>query len=70
MNENERATASSTRSMGGHEGSAVPPPRESALECGAILDVAVATGVLDPTPVGNAKMLLARIVAMLTKMTG
>jgi four helix bundle protein len=43
--------------------------RGSALECGAILDVAVATGVLDPTPVGNAKMLLARIVAMLTKMT-
>ena len=43
--------------------------RGSALECGAILDVAVATGVLDPTPVGNAKMLLTRIVAMLTKMT-
>ena len=43
--------------------------RGSALECGAILDVAVATGVLDPTPVGAAKSLLARIVAMLTKMT-
>ena len=39
--------------------------RGSALECGAILDVAVATGVLDPTPVGAAKSLLARIVAML-----
>jgi hypothetical protein len=26
-------------------------------------------GVLDPTPVGNAKTPLARIVAMLTKMT-
>jgi hypothetical protein len=29
--------------------------RGSALECGAILDVAVATGVLDPTPVRNAR---------------
>jgi four helix bundle protein len=43
--------------------------RGSALECGAILDVAVATGALDPTPIAPAKALLTRIVAMLTKMT-
>jgi four helix bundle protein len=42
--------------------------RGSALECGAILDVAVASGVLEANPVDPAKALLARIVAMLTKM--
>jgi hypothetical protein len=30
---------------------------------------AVATGVLDSTPVGAAKTLLGRVVGMLTKMT-
>jgi four helix bundle protein len=43
--------------------------RGSALECGAILDVAVATGVLARDSVVEPKSLLARIVAMLTKMT-
>ncbi len=43
--------------------------RGSALECGAILDVGVATAVIDEHLVPPAKALLARIVAMLTKMT-
>ena len=43
--------------------------RGSALECGAILDVAMVMGLLEPGPVAPAKALLARVVAMLTKMT-
>ena len=43
--------------------------RGSALECGAILDVAVATGALARESVVEPKNLLARVVAMLTKMT-
>jgi four helix bundle protein len=42
--------------------------RGSALECGAIVDVGVAMGVIDDAYVASAKALLARIVAMLTKM--
>jgi four helix bundle protein len=42
--------------------------RGSALECGAIVDVGVAMGVIDDVYVASAKALLARIVAMLTKM--
>jgi len=43
--------------------------RGSALECGAILDVGVAIGAVDPSSATSAKSLIARIVAMLTKMT-
>jgi four helix bundle protein len=43
--------------------------RASALECSAILDVGVALGWVDPTAAASARNLLARIVAMLTKMT-
>ncbi len=43
--------------------------RGSALECGAILDVGVAMGVIDQAGAASAKSLIARIVAMLTKMT-
>lgn len=43
--------------------------RGSALECGAILDIAAAGGFLTADTVQPAKTLLARIVAMLTKMT-
>ena len=43
--------------------------RASALECGAILDVGVALGAVDPTAAASGRALLARIVAMLTKMT-
>jgi four helix bundle protein len=43
--------------------------RGSALECGAILDVAALLSLVDQPVVANAKGLLARIVAMLTKMT-
>jgi four helix bundle protein len=43
--------------------------RGSALECGAVLDVAVALGILDTTSIPAAKSLLTRIVAMLTKMS-
>jgi len=43
--------------------------RGSALECGAILDVGVATGVIDDQQLPPAKALLSRVVAMLTKMT-
>lgn len=43
--------------------------RGSALECGAILDVGVALGAIDDSSAASAKALLARIVAMLTKMT-
>ncbi len=42
---------------------------DSALECGAILDVGVATAAIDEHMVPPAKALLARIVAMLTKTT-
>ena len=43
--------------------------RGSALECGAVLDVGVALAVIDPTDAASGRGLLARIVAMLTKMT-
>jgi hypothetical protein len=43
--------------------------RGSALECGAILDVGVAIGAVDPSSAASAKSLVARVVAMLTKMT-
>jgi four helix bundle protein len=43
--------------------------RGSALECGAILDVGVAIGAVDASSAASAKSLIARIVAMLTKMT-
>jgi four helix bundle protein len=43
--------------------------RGSALECGAILDVAVVIGAIDNPSIQSAKVLLTRIVAMLTKMT-
>jgi hypothetical protein len=43
--------------------------RASALECGAVLDVGVALGVVDATEAAGGRSLLARIVAMLTKMT-
>jgi four helix bundle protein len=42
--------------------------RGSALECGAILDVGFAIGVIDEQSVGPAKALIVRVVAMLTKM--
>jgi four helix bundle protein len=42
--------------------------RGSALECGAILDVGIAMRAIDEASVPPAKALLARIVAMLTKM--
>jgi four helix bundle protein len=42
--------------------------RGSALECGAILDVGAVMGAIDETCIPPAKALLARIVAMLTKM--
>ena len=42
--------------------------RGSASECGAILDVASVMNPLDPEEVGKAKLLLERIVSMLTKM--
>jgi four helix bundle protein len=43
--------------------------RGSALECGAILDVGVAMGIIDDPTIPPAKTLLTRIVAMLTKMS-
>jgi hypothetical protein len=43
--------------------------RASSLECGAILDVGVALGAVDPTAAASGRALLARIVAMLTKRT-
>jgi four helix bundle protein len=43
--------------------------RGSALECGAILDVGLTLGAIEGTSIHSAKTLLARIVAMLTKMT-
>jgi four helix bundle protein len=43
--------------------------RGSALECGAILDVGVAMGMLDERTASSGRALLVRIVAMLTKMT-
>ena len=43
--------------------------RGSALECGAIVDVGVAIGAVDRGSAASAKTLLARIAAMLTKMT-
>jgi four helix bundle protein len=42
--------------------------RGSALECGAVLDVGVTLGIIDPASIPSAKALLAGIVAMLTKM--
>jgi four helix bundle protein len=42
--------------------------RGSALECGAIVDVLEQLGAVDRDDVRQAKALLARIVAMLTKM--
>jgi four helix bundle protein len=42
--------------------------RGSALECGAILDVGLVMGVIVEHSLDPAKSLLARIVAMLTKM--
>jgi four helix bundle protein len=43
--------------------------RGSALECGAILDVGAALQIVDEATVARGKALLARIVAMLTRMT-
>jgi four helix bundle protein len=43
--------------------------RGSALECGAILDVGRALGLVSDDSLSMGKSLLARIVAMLTKMT-
>jgi hypothetical protein len=43
--------------------------RASALECGAVLDVGVALGVVDVTEAAGGRSPLARIVAMLSKMT-
>jgi four helix bundle protein len=42
--------------------------RGSAMECGAILDVCRALGILDEGRTKQGKVLLVRIVAMLTKM--
>jgi hypothetical protein len=39
------------------------------LECGAVLDVGVALGVVDVAEAAGGRSLLTRIVAMLTKMT-
>ncbi|WP_437630323.1 four helix bundle protein [Sorangium sp. So ce854] len=60
------------------EGSGKPAPadrarsyaiaRGSAMECGALVDVCRVAGFLPAAEAQNAKTLLARIVAMLTKM--
>jgi four helix bundle protein len=60
------------------EGSGKPAPadrarfyaiaRGSAMECGALVDVCRVAGFLLPAEVQDAKILLARIVAMLTRM--
>jgi len=42
--------------------------RGSAMECGALLDVCGLMGHADPEQVEQGKRLLARVVAMLTKM--
>ena len=42
--------------------------RGSAMECGAILDVCRALGILDEGSTRQGKVLLVRIVAMLTRM--
>jgi four helix bundle protein len=42
--------------------------RGSALECAAVLDVCGALSLIDLKLIGEAKELLARIVAMLTKL--
>ena len=42
--------------------------RGSAMECGALVDVCRVAGFLPPAEVQDAKTLLARIVAMLTRM--
>ena len=42
--------------------------RGSALECAAILDVLVLLGVTDPPDAEKGKLLVSRIVSMLTKM--
>jgi four helix bundle protein len=42
--------------------------RGSAMECAAVLDVLLASGFLEPEPYRQAIELLARVVAMLTKM--
>jgi hypothetical protein len=42
--------------------------RGSAMECGALLDVACAAGFLDQAAAEPGKLLLVRIAAMLTKM--
>ncbi|WP_437951905.1 four helix bundle protein [Sorangium sp. So ce296] len=42
--------------------------RGSAMECGALMDVCRVAGYLAPAEAEDAKSLLARIVAMLTRM--
>ena len=42
--------------------------RGSAMECGALLDIAEIAGYVDEKQARDAKALLVRIVAMLTKM--
>ena len=42
--------------------------RGSAMECGAILDVCRALGLIDEVMANGGKALLVRVVAMLTKM--
>ena len=44
--------------------------RGSAMECGAILDVAKALGLIETDTQARGKKLLVRIVSMLTKMCG
>jgi four helix bundle protein len=44
--------------------------RGSALECAACLDAAVAKGITKSDRIGPGKELLARIVAMLTRLVG
>jgi four helix bundle protein len=43
--------------------------RGSAMECGAVLDVGLKMSVIDQNKVKRGKLLLERIVAMLTKMS-
>lgn len=43
--------------------------RGSAMECGAVLDVCRVLAVAANAPVNDGKILLVRIVSMLTKMT-